>query len=305
MVQGRIVWGSGKTLFEGKPKVDSTTKQPRLGKDGRQLIEYGFGLAVNKAIITQENMAPGRPAEFYAAMFSEAMSLFPGAQAVPKQFAMKTKDGDIDADDKGIPYSQRTGYAGHIVLACTTTIPIKWFRFDPQTNQNYIVEEGIKVGDYVNVQLQIKAHPAIGQSKAGLYLNPLAVQFVGYGEAIINAPSGDQIFGAGAPQLPPGASAQPVAPTGGFLMAPPQAPQAPQMPATPQFAPQAPAQAPVAPEPHYGVVPQQFQPPVQQAPAMPPMGNAQPAISPPQAPGFAPPAFPSNGMPPMPGYPQR
>ena len=138
MVQGRIVWGSGKTLFEGKPKVDSTTKQPRLGKDGRQLIEYGFGLAVNKAIITQENMAPGRPAEFYAAMFSEAMSLFPGAQAVPKQFAMKTKDGDIDADDKGIPYSQRTGYAGHIVLACTTTIPIKWFRFDPQTNQNYI-----------------------------------------------------------------------------------------------------------------------------------------------------------------------
>lgn len=294
MVQGRIVWTSG-DLFQGRPKVDQTTKQPRMGKDGKQMIEYGFGLAVPKSILGDNGA--GRPGEVWAAMHREAMSILPGAQQVPASFAMKYKDGD-GIDDKGVPFAQRAGYKDCIVLACTTTIPIKYFKFDPSTNQNFQIGEGIKCGDYVNVQLGIKAHPAMGTSRAGLYLNPMAVQLVGYGDPIVNTPSGDNIFGNTAPVVPQGASAHPVAPTAGFLTAPQTAPV---MPMAPSFQQPAPPMGNAAPQvqPHYGVVPQQFQP--QAAPAMPaiPQYAAQPQVA--TGPGVMPPAYPSS--PGMPSFP--
>ena len=287
MVQGRIVWTSGK-LFEGRPKVDQLTKAPRLNAKGEQQIEYGFGLAIPKSVLNDHG--PGRPGEVWAALNREAAGVYPNGQ-VPPGFAMKFKDGDT-IDDKGRPFAEREGYAGHIVLACTTTIPIKFFRFE--NGQNFQVNDGIKCGDYVNVQLNIKGHPATGQAKAGLYVNPNAVQFVAYGKEIVNAPSGDQIFGAVAPVIPQGGSATPIAPTGGFLT-PPQGFQQPQQQAAPSFAqpgypPQVPQQA-APPAPHFGVLPPQHQPPQQAAPSF-----AQPGY-PPQ--GLA----PSNGMPAMPGFP--
>src|SRR5690606_24427845 len=143
------------------------------------------------------------------------------------------------------------------VLSCTTQLPIKFFRFEG--GANILINEGIKCGDYVNVQLQIKAHPAVGQGKAGMYVNPSAVQFLGYGTEIINAPSGDQIFGAAAPTVPPGASAVPLAPNPGQLLQP-----AGGMPA-PAAAPPMPPGMSAAPQPHAPVAPS-YQPPVQ-APA--------------------------------------
>ena len=45
MVQGRIVWLSGKTIFAGKTRLDDITKQPVIDqKTGQPVIEYGFGL---------------------------------------------------------------------------------------------------------------------------------------------------------------------------------------------------------------------------------------------------------------------
>jgi len=265
MVQGRIVWTSG-DLFKGKPKLDQNTKQPRTNAQGEPMIEYGFGLAVPKSVLSQ--IGAGQPGEIWTALHEEAYTLYPSKQ-LPPGFAMKFKDGD-GVDHKGQSYSNRTGHAGHIILACTTTIPIKWFKYE--NGQNILVNEGIKCGDYINVQLQVKAHPAMGQGKAGLYLNPMAVQLIGYGEAIVNAPSGDSIFGLTAPVVPQGASETPVAPQG-QIMPTPGAPVQ-QSFAAPVAQP-APVQQPATP--HYGVLPQEHQPaPVQQPAA--PVASGMPPI---------------------------
>jgi hypothetical protein len=273
LVQGRIVWTTG-DLFKGRARTDFNTRAVKLNAQGEPMMEYGFGLAVPKSALQQAGQ--GQPGEVWAAMHEEAYTLFPSRQ-IPPSFAMKYKDGD-GIDDKGVPFAQREGYAGHIVLACTTSIPIKFFRWE--NGQNILINEGIKCGDYVNAQLNIKAHPAIGQGKAGLYLNPNAVQFLGYGKEIINTPSGDALFGVTAPQMPVGASATPVAPQGAQMLVPTGGPttgyaQA----ATPNYAqPQMPQ---AAPAPHYGVLPPQHQP----AYAQPQMPQAAPQ-------GYAPPAMP-------------
>ena len=282
MVQGRIVWTSG-DLFQGKPKLDLNTKQPKIDKQGQPIMEYGFGLAVPKSVLNQAEA--GQPGEIWSAIHAEAYTLYPSRQ-LPPGFAWKYKDGD-GVDHNGQSFADREGHAEHLIFACTTTIPIKYFRLE--NGNNFLINEGIKCGDYVNVQLGIKAHGPVGQGKAGLYLNPLAVQLIGYGAAIINMPSGNQIFGTVAPPLPQGASLTPLAPMPGPLI--PSAPMS-----GPALAPQSiPAYGspPVVQQaqatPHYGVVPQAFQP------AMPQMQgyNQQPAApAMPQMPG----GFPYPGQ---------
>ena len=255
MVQGRIVWTAG-DLFKGRIKTEFGTQTPKRNQQGEVMNEWGFGLAVPKAAFQQ--LGAGQPGEIWAVMQSEALSLFPNGQ-IPPSFAMKYKDGD-GIDDKGLSFTLREGYAGCIVFALNTSLPLKFFKWE--NGNNIVINEGIKCGDYVNVQVSVKAHAAMGPGKAGLYLNPMAVQFLGFGKEIINAPSGDQIFGTQAPPVPPGASSVPIAPPGQIV------PTAPGFPAT-QAAPQPVGQ----PAPHYGVVPPPFQPPAggqpATAPAMP------------------------------------
>ncbi len=285
MAQGRLVWISG-DLFKGKVDTVFGTQTPKTNARGETMMQFGFGLAVPKSEL-------GKPGSIWEVIHAEARKLYPNGQ-IPPSFAMKYKDGD-GVDDKGISFAQREGYAGHLVFACTTSLPIKFYRWE--NGNNILINEGIKCGDYVRVQLSVKAHPAIGAGKAGLYLNPQAVQFLGYGKEIVNTPSGDTLFGSALPPMPPGASATPVAPQEGLLMPTP----------IPQAVPQAPQPAPA---PHYAVVPPQFQPP----PGGQPVGNAYP-----QPVGYPAPAaaatpsgaqtFPSNATnaapyPPMPGQPQ-
>jgi hypothetical protein len=193
VVQGRIVWSIGANMFEGKQKTDFNTNAPVFDNAGNPVMEYGFGLAVAKADASGQHSA--EYVKIWQALNAEAQTLYPSGQ-IPPGFAMKFKDGD-SIDHNGKPFADREGYAGHIVLMCTTQIPIKYFKFEG--GNNILVNEGIKTGDYVNVQLNIKAHPAKGQGKAGLYLNPSAVQLIQAGKEIINAPSGDQIFSVAAP----------------------------------------------------------------------------------------------------------
>lgn len=255
MVQGRLVWVNG-DLFKGKVKTVFNSNTPILDAQGKPQMTYGFGLAVPKSVLN--DVGPGRPGDIWRALYEEAYKLFP-SQQVPPSFSMKYKDGDL-VDDKGIPYAQRQGYAGHIVLSCTTQLPIKFFKWE--NGQNFMINEGIKCGDYVNVQLSVRAHPAVGQGKAGLYVSPNAVQFLGFGAEIINTPSGDSIFGTQAPPVPQGASATPVAPAG-FI------------------------------QPNYGVVPQHLQPaPAAPAPMATPGFAQQVAMSAPQG-------FPAMPMPPQ------
>lgn len=317
MVQGRIVWLSG-DLFKGRQKTDQNTRAPLINADGSPKIEYGFGLAVPKSALQAGQSA----ADLWAAIHEETFQIYPSRQ-VPPQYAWKYKDGD-GVDHNGAPFANREGYAGHLVFSLTTSIPIKFFRHE---NGNVIqIAEGIKCGDYVQVQVQVKAHTAMGQGKPGLYLNPLAVLFIGYGKEIINVPSGDQIFGTQAPALPPGASATPIAPTNSMLVptgnapmgyAPPAA-GTPSMPMMNTAAPAAypsngmPAAAPSpipgygaasvpqqpAVQPYYNILPPTHQPQVQQpqgmpAPAPVPQQPMYPQAAPQGVPGV--PQFPGTG----------
>lgn len=309
-VQGRMVWTLGTNMFAGKQKTNMQTKQVIIDqRTGQPVIEYGFGLAIPKIDPTT-----GKHTEefvkIWQALHAEAMTLFPSGQ-IPPTFAMKYKDGDTAVDDQGRPYSTREGYAGHFVVTCTTRLPIKYFIW--QGGNNVLVNEGFKCGDYVNVQMNIKAHPAVGTSKAGLYVNPGAVQMIQPGKEIINAPSGDQMFGQNAPayqgqvippqqtmpgQLPP-QNAGPLMPPMG------QQQQAQQFqPAQPQH------------DPHYGILPPGHQPPPpgngqqygQMPPAMPGTQNqyaqngSVPYTGQNGMNGMTAPqnAYPSNGMPGMP-----
>jgi hypothetical protein len=278
MVQGRIVWTSG-DLFKGKPKLDQNTRQRRVNKQGQEMTEYGFGLAVPKASL----------GEIWNKIHEAAYTIYPSRQ-IPPAFAWKYKDGD-GIDHNGVSFAQREGHAGHLIFACVTTLPIKWYKYE--NGNNILINEGVKCGDYVNVQVQISAHAAQGTGKPGLYINPMAVQFLGFGKEIINAPSGDQIFGAADPSVQQGASAVPLAPQPGQMLVPNMAPQ-----------------------PHYAVLPPQMQPP-QAAPAYPQQAPAPQAYPPPlatmQPPPFQPapqaPTYPPQqqfaqpapvGMPPIP-----
>jgi hypothetical protein len=295
LVQGRILWTMG-NLFEGKKKLDYNTNQPEFDVNGQPVVEYGFGLAIPKV-----DPRTGQPTEMFSKVWQilhqEAFTLYPSGQ-LPPDFAMKYKDGD-GIDHNGKPFADREGYKGHIVLTCTTQIPIKYFRFEG--GNNILVNSGIKCGDYVNVQLNIKAHPAKGRGKAGLYLNPSAVQLIQEGKEIINAPSGDQIFGMVAPAYQ-GEVVAPVAPTMPQMGVPAMgAPMMPGAATAPQAYPHQPAMTPPmgapampAAQPHYGVLPQTHQP------AAPQPQQAYPAQ--PQYPAQAAPAMP--GVPMMPGMPR-
>jgi hypothetical protein len=235
LVQGRIIWKSG-DLFKGQPQVDYNTKAPKLDKMGKQAVQYGFGLAVPK--VDQHGQPNQQLQALLNTIHDEARKLYQSG-VVPPAFAYKYKDGDTAIDEKGMPYNIREGYAGHVVFAATTLIAIRWFKYE--NGGNIAINEGVKNGDYVNVALDIKAHTAVGQGKPGMYLNPSAVQLVGYGKEIVNVPQGDSFFGLAAPVVPMGASTIPVAPNGGVFTPPPTQ----------------------APNPYHNVLPTPFQPPVQ------------------------------------------
>jgi len=245
MVQGRIVWAMG-DLFKGQIKTEFGSSKPVVNDKGEQVREYGFGLAVPKSIL-------GQPGDIWEIIHTEAYKIYPNG--IPQGFSMKYKDGDNDVDQNGQPYSQREGYAGCLVFACTTRIPIKWFKLE--NGANVMVNEGIKVGDFVTAQLHIKGHGAVGQGKPGLYINPRAAQFLAFGKEIINAPSGDDIFGQKAPEPPQwaqamGASEHPVAPQSGQLVPEQPMGQGQQQPQQPQGMP-APGGQPQAPQQPQGM----------------------------------------------------
>lgn len=293
IVQGRLlsVWGGN--LWKGSAKTDDRTKQPVIDPKTQQpIMEYGFILAFPKHLLTQENMVEGKPAHFYAAAFQEAQSIYP--HGVPKEFAWKWRDGDSpEVDKKGFPYNQRTGYAGHWILTCSTRIPFPVFKYEGAYIQ---INDGVNAGDYVTVQLSIKAHAAASTtSKPGMYLNPTMLLLSQKGDPIVTA-SKDPSSGFGdAPPMAASwmvpASTQAPSNFGQFAdtqtaqqqMAAPfgSAPGVPQMP-----------QAPVAPAaPHYGTLPQAHQP-------------AAPQFAPHGVPGVPVPGVPVTPMAPAAPQPQ-
>lgn len=230
---GRIVWG-----HPGKPKPATDNKgNPKIGKDGQQMMETSFGLAIPEAEFN---------AQVWPQMHAEASKGYPNG--VPQAFSWKmTQASEIDKNGK--PYSEREGYEGHVVLAVSTILEppgifrhdgSKWLQMEPNE---------IKCGDYVQVEINFKVNVPIDRTHTpSLYVNPRAVAFVGYGAEIANSFQSDPnaAFGSGPPPLPAGASATPVgnaASQPGMPGAP--APAAPAQPAAGGGMPPAPGQTPV------------------------------------------------------------
>lgn len=289
---GRIVWGNP---ANSQVKRNFTTKQPVL-KEGKQIDEWACGVAIPK----DQFMA-----QVWPFMQQEAMKVYPNG--VPRDFSWKMTDGD-SIDDKGQPFNKREGYAGHYILKISTeAFAPSIYKFENGAYRQVAANE-IKCGDYVVVNVQIKAHT---NNSGGLYINPNGFELVGYGPYIASSgvANPEDMFKNQQHALPPGASAVPVSNNAAAGASMPGMP--PQgygtMPAPTATYPQqnyAPAAIPVQqqlPPPAHDFVQnagvQQFP---QQFPAQPaayPQANALPVAG-----GIAPVAtmYPTNGMPGMP-----
>lgn len=204
---GRIVWGHPTT-----PKhATDNNNQKKYNDKGEPIMEVSFGLA-----IPQDQFA----AQVWPAMAQEIAKGYPNG--IPGNFSYKiTQPHEIDKNGK--PYAEREGYAGCVVLACSTML---------QPPMAYVYENGayrqigadqIKCGDYVQVGLNLKVNvPSNRAHTPSIYVNPLTVLLCYEGDAIAGAYQADptQVFGA-APQIaapPPGA--RPIG-AGGPMQQPP------------------------------------------------------------------------------------
>lgn len=237
---GRIVWGHP---TKPRPATDDNNN-PKLGADGQQLMETSFGLAIPRAEFEQH---------VWPLMAAEAAKGYP--QGAPSHFAWKmTQEHEIQKKTNR-PYSEKEGYAGHVVLAVSTTLePPGAFKWDGARWQQMQPDE-IKCGDWVQCEINFKVNvPSKSTHTPSMYVNPRAIAFVGYGEPIQSGFQADPnaAFGNGPPPLPPGASATPVAggpgvgmPGGGM----PGQPGNSSSPATMPGAPSASSGAPASPSP--------------------------------------------------------
>lgn len=305
---GRLVYGHPSKLIQ---KTD-TKRQPVIGKDGQPVMVRQFGVAYPKDVFN---------AQVWPIMYAAASAAF-GGQQPPPHFSYKFKDGD-GVDRQGRPYNQREGYAGHCVVHFETQFDLIAYKQNPQTGAwDQITEHDYKTGDYIAVNASIEGNkPTDPTHTPGLFINPQGVLLIGHGQAIVNAPSADQMFGGQQFQLPPGATAPGTAPPmpagaptppgfGGGM--PPGAMPAPGAP--PAYG-QQPGYAPTPAVPQPGPVPA-YQPPPAAAPPAPggyPQQQGQPPVyqqQPPAPTGYPPhdivgaaigqqqPATPAPGAPP-------
>lgn len=270
---GRLVYGHP---LKKTPQIDLDTKQKKL-RNGAEIMAAAFGVAYPKA----EFWAPNGMGQQLSAL---AAAAFPGGN-IPSHFSWKMKDGDATTGHRsGKPYNQREGYPGCVVVSFSTEYDIAAYRQNGAAWQQITVND-FKTGDYIAVNLSAEVNiPKSTTHTPSFYLNPQGVLLIGVGDAIMNAPTADQMFGGASFALPPGAAVPGAAPAmpagmpGAPGMAPAGFPGAPQQ----QYAPAPQQAAPVGYQPHPGFVEQAVgaapAPHQQAAPGMP--GAAVPGMPP-------------------------
>ena len=281
---GRIVWGHP---CRPRDKTDDNNMKVMKADGSGPVQQWSFGVAFPKADFQ---------AHIWPMLHQEAATGYPNG--APGNFAWKYVDGD-GVDNKGVPFNSREGYAGCYVLAVSTELmapPI--FKFNGG-KYDQLPAEALRCGDYVAVGLNIKLNvPRDAKKKPSLYVNPLAIEHVGYGTEIVSTGSVDPsaMFKGAQHQLPAGASATPIG--GGGMVGMPGM-QQPAMMQQPQTAPMGgmPGMQP-APAPEFLQQPQTA--PMGGMPGQPAMGMpGQPAMGMPGQPAMGMPGQPAMGMPGM------
>lgn len=205
---GRIVWGN-----PTKPMIKKYQDGPQKGqpvlKDGNPVHQWAFGVAYPKHEFQ---------AMVWPFMQQEAMSGYP--QGIPGKFAWKYVDGDTN-DSNGKPFSAREGYAGCYILAISTEAfapPV--YKFVNGVYQQMSGNE-VKTGDFITAKVKFVLNIPQDRTRVpSLYVNPIGILHVGYGTEILNGPDPTALFGQQPQQyqLPPGASATPLAPVTNVAM---------------------------------------------------------------------------------------
>ena len=258
---GRMIGGS---LYKPQPRTDNFGK-PKIGKDGKPETGFNFGVAIPKM--------PGHThwaqTDWGAQIRAVGVAASPGICDTPS-FAWKITDGDSQIPNKKNrrPCDQE-GYPGHWVM---------WFgqswapKICNANGTQELTDPDVAVpGDWVQVFTSVKSN--LPSPTPGVYLNPLAVAFVGYHQngRIVVSSVDTAAVGFGQAPLPPGVTATPPA-----QMAPPSAVA---VPTAPQYAP-----PPTVPAAYIPPVPAAPNTAIFHVPVVPPtMPGAAPA-----APGYSP-----------------
>ena len=259
---GRIVWGHP---MRKQIKTDPKTRKPILDKAGQEQDVWSYGLAIPVAQfqVVEQAIAQAGYLQYPQGNF-------------PRDFAWKIKR-ETDLDESNKPYSDREGYAGHVVINVSTqAFCPPAYKFENGAYRQ-LTEQEIKCGDWGVAKLIINGHPG------GVYINPVAFELVGYDKEIVSksTTNPNEAFGGRTYQLPPGVSASPVGGGHGVGMPAPQA---------------APVAAAIQPQPH---IPQHYAPQQAIPYGQPPVNMAQPAPSAPMPPAAH--DFVQNVVQPMPG----
>lgn len=122
-------------------------------------------------------------------------------------FAWKVADGDsVVPNTKGKRLADSEGCRGHWILFFTSTVAFKICNADG--SQHLTQPDAVKPGYFVQVGMNSKGNDS--PDKPGVYLNPVAVALVAYGEEIqTGVDTGSLGFGQNV-QLPAGASMTPI-----------------------------------------------------------------------------------------------
>ena len=223
---GRLVGGSVGELFQRTDKHGA----PKFQKDGvTPSTSCSIGVAIPKGAEKHWAETP-----WGAQIYQAGFGAFPQGQAQQPTFAWKITDGDSAVPNKvGKKPCDNPGYAGNWVLNMSNGFVPKSCN---ATGQQAIDPKDIYKGSYVQVFFSVAGNNSI--QSPGMYFNPMIVALAAHGEPIVTGPDmGAAGFGQGV-QLPPGASAAPLAQN-----------FAAQVPAAPAPAPAPQAYAPPAPQP--------------------------------------------------------
>lgn len=197
---GRLVQGS---LTE---KGDKDHEGKLIPVEDRR---YFFGVAVPKN-------APG-VSELINALWVMAATDYANVPLVMGQlnqglaardFSWKVQDGDVVTYDKktGQPRAIPDHLKGCFIFKFSTNFEVSCCDF----NGNDINRADIKRGDYVDVIFNAVVNGKMDDT-AGIYLNPVAVRRLGFGEAIASGISASQAFAGKAAVMPVGATQMPTA----------------------------------------------------------------------------------------------
>lgn len=227
----------------GRLVMGSLTQKQDKDFDGKPIAlenqRYFFGLAVPKdapGVVEIINSLWQMAATDYANVPLVMAQINKGLDA--RDFAWKIDDGDAQRFDKktGQPRPTPDYVKGCYIFKFSTQFEIGAC----DVNGVELNRADIKIGDYADVMFNSQVNGK-NDDTAGIYLNPVAIRRLGFGEPISTSISASAAFAGRAATVPVGATRMP---TGAGAVPPAGMPMG--NPVAPAVAPMAPAMPPAA-----------------------------------------------------------